>query len=389
MKDQPNASRVEDIARVVRAGLPLLRNGAALNHAGIAPQPAARAVSDFEESRASGLPGEALEVVAGCKKEARQIYARMLGVTPQEIAITRHTAEGVNFIAQGFPWRPGDRILTVSVEYPSNVYPWWNLRDRGVETLTVPEREGRVDLDELVGAIDERVRMVAISHVEFASGFAFDLDRLAAACQERAVFLFVDIAQSIGLLPVDLRNVDAAAWPTWKWLLGPIGMGGFYLASRHLETIRPAFVGTDGMVPTSDYLDYRFEFRPDAGRFEYSTENTLGLIGTAEALRRIGVLFADETRSEVARKVWRLGDQITLRLGELGYRLFSSTRPGERSGIFSFVAPGNPHLVAKSLRQHGVEVAVRAGRLRISPHFYNNSEDLERLFRALPAEPGE
>ncbi len=389
MRNPSSAPRIDDIIRDVRARLPLLRNGAALNHAGIAPQPSSPAIAGFEEARASLLPGEALGIVAGCREEARRMYARMLGVTPQEIAITRHTAEGVNFIAQGFPWKSGDRILTVSVEYPSNVYPWWNLRDRGVEILAVPEREGRVDFGELLDAMDEKVRMLAISHVEFASGFAFDLDRVARACRQREVFLFVDIAQSIGLLPVDLRHVDAAAWPTWKWLMGPIGMGGFYLASRHLETIRPSFVGTDGMVPTTDYLDYRFEFRPDARRFEYSTENALGLMGTSEALRRVGSLFVGEIRSEAARRVWTLGDQIALRLSQLGYRLYSSARAGERSGIFSFIAPGDPHFAARSLRQCGVEVAVRAGRLRISPHFYNNSDDLERLFSGLSAGPAQ
>jgi len=379
---------VDAVAADVRKLLPLLEKGVAFNHAGISPQPASQAVQEFEAARSALLPGEALSAVSAFREEARRMYARMLGVTAAEIAITRHTAEGVNFLAQGFPWKAGDRILTVSVEYPSNVYPWWNLRDRGVEIVSIPEREGRVDLDEFIGAIDERIRMVAISHVEFASGFTFDLDRVSAVCRSHGVFLFVDIAQSIGLLPIDLRNVDAAAWPTWKWLMGPIGMGGLYLASRHIETIRPVFVGTDGMIPTSDYLDYRFELRPDAARFEYSTENSLGIIGTAEALRRIGPLFSPAFGDEVARRVWSLGDELAARLEDRGFRLYSSRECGERSGIFSFVAPSDPAHVAARLRREGVEVAVRAGRLRISPHFYNTTADLGRVFSALP-EAGE
>ena len=379
----PGEALAEAAARDLRERLPLLKSGVTLNHAGISPQPESRAIADFEELRARLLPGDGLARISGVRDEIRRIYAGLLHVSPAEIAITRHTAEGVNFVAQGFPWRQGDRILTVSVEYPSNVYPWWNLRDRGVEVVPVPEREGRVDLDEFLGAIDERVRMVAISHVEFASGFCFDLERISAACRARGTFLFVDIAQSIGVLPIDLRLVDAAAWPTWKWLMGPIGMGGLYIAAHHLESIRPVFVGSDGMVPAADYLDYRFEFRPDAGRFEYSTENVLGLIGVAGALRRIAPLFGDDVADVVARRVFDIGEQLISRLEERGFRLYSTRLPGERSGIFSFATPGNPAQIAARLRRSGVEVAVRSGRLRVSPHFYNNAEDIERLLKAL------
>ncbi len=379
----PGDTRVDTAAREIRNRLPLLETGVALNHAGVSPQPESGTIAEFEESRARLLPGEGLARISGLRDEIRSLYSELLHVLPAEIAVTKHTAEGVNLIAQGFPWRQGDRILTVSVEYPSNVYPWWNLRDRGVEVVPVPEREGRVDLDEFVGAIDERVRMVAISHVEFASGFRFDLARLSDACRARGVFLFVDIAQSIGFVPIDLRLVDAAAWPMWKWLMGPIGMGGLYVSASRLESIRPVFVGSDGMVPTPDYLDYRFEFRPDARKFEYSSENVLGMIGTAEALRRIVPLFGDEAADVVARRVWSLGDRIISSLEERGFRLYSSRLPGERSGIFSFVTPSDPAPIAARLRRSGVEVAVRGGRLRISPHFYNNEADVERLLVAL------
>ena len=379
---EPIVSEVEAAAAAIRERLPLLRSGVALNHAGVAPQPETGAISGFEQDRACLMPGAALEKVSGLKAGIRKSYAQMLGVSPAEIAITRHTAEGVNIVAQGYPFKAGDRVLTVNVEYPSNVYPWWNLRDRGVEVVTVPEREGRVDLEELLAAIDDRVRVVAVSHVEFASGFAFDLARLAAECRRRDVFLFVDIAQSIGILPVDLHLADAAAWPTWKWLMGPLGMGGFFLSERRLSTIRPLFVGTDGMIPTRDYLEYRFQLRPDASRFEYSSENTLGLLGTMEALNRFSPLFRPEAGDAVARRIFALGDKLISLMESMGTRLYSSRRNGERSGIFSFISQGDPGIIAAKLKRHGVEAAVRGGRLRLSPHFYNNEEDLKRVENA-------
>lgn len=297
----------------------------------------------------------------------------MLSVTPDEIAITRNTAEGVNIVAQGFPWEEGDRILTVSVEYPSNVYPWWNVKDRGVTIDVVPERNGRVDYDELADAIRPETRMMALSHVEFASGFAFDIDRLVSICREREVFLFLDIAQSIGAMPVDLSGVDAAAWPTWKWLMGPLGMGGFYIAKKHIETIKPLFVGSDGMIAREDYLDYNFEFLPGAARFEYSTNNVLGVLGCVESLE----IFSEDPSAIFAR-ILETCDKI---IGALPFKLYSS--PEDRSGILSFETPLPPKEILAKLRAARIEAAVRGGRLRISPHFYNTDDDIARLVAAL------
>lgn len=376
-------NRLEPIIADVRARLPLLAQGVSLNHAGIAPQPRSAAVADFEARRADGLVAEALHSLSGLTARLRAAYARMTKVTPEEIAITRNTAEGVNVVAQGFPWKKGDSILTVDIEYPSNVYPWWNLRERGVAIKTVPERNGRVDLDEFLSAIDSSTRLVAISHVEFASGFRFDLAALAAACREREIFLFVDAAQSLGALPVDLSLVDAAAWPTWKWLMGPIGMGGFYLARRRLDHLRPVFVGADGMRPTRDYLEYDFTPKPDASRFEFSTGNPLGELGTEEALRIMAPIFSGELASAATARILSLADRLIGIFEARGARLHSSLRAGERSGILSFITPGDPRQLAAQLKAGGVEVAVRAGRLRLAPHFYNDERDLERVKNAL------
>lgn len=368
----------------VRARLPLLETGVALNHAGIGPQPIAAAVNRFEASRAHALPADALGVVAGCRARVRELYAQMLSVRPPEIAVTKNTAEGVNFIAQGFPWKSGDRVLTISVEYPSNVYPWWNLKPRGVAVDTVPERDGRVDYAELEKAITPRTRILAVSHVEFASGFAFDIDRLAAIASSHGLFLFLDIAQSIGAIHVDLSKVDAAAWPTWKWLMGPLGMGGFYLASKHLETIAPPFVGSDGMVPSTDYLQYDFRFRPDASRFEYSTENLVGLLGTRAALELLAPLW--DRPAEISALILQNCDAVIARMEALGFQLYSSRNPGERSGILSFTsgdgAP-DPGAAQAKLKHARIEAAVRGGRLRVSPHFYNTDRDFTRLTEAL------
>jgi cysteine desulfurase / selenocysteine lyase len=372
-------------AAALRERLPLLRDRLALNHAGISPQPLADRVARFEAARAERTPSEVLVAVASTRPRVRDLYARLLNVKAAEIAITKHTAEGVNFVAQGFPWKSGDNIVTASVEYPSNVYPWWNLRDRGVEIRSAVERDGRIDLAELTSLIDGRTRMVALSHVEFASGFAFSIPELVEICRPRDIFLFLDIAQSIGAIPVDLSGVDAAAWPNWKWLMGPLGMGGFYLAERRLELIRPVFVGGDGMVPTSDYLEYDFRFRPDASRFEYSTENMLGLLGVQESLEFFSPLL-DPLRDDpdsVTARLFALGDELVALIEPLGFQAYHSRIAGERSGILTFRAPKDPKEALEKLKCARIEAAVRGGRLRLSPHFYNTSEDLAAVRAAL------
>jgi len=136
-------------------------------------------------------------------------------------------------------------------------------------------------------------------------------------------------------------------------------------------------------VPVSDYLEYRFEFRPDASRFEYSTENTLGLFGTAEALSRLEPLLQPAAGDALTRRVFALGDALIRIMESRGFRLYSSRVGGERSGIFSFATPGEPGAYAALLRKQGVEAAVRGGRLRLSPHFYNDTADLQRIAEAL------
>ena len=378
---------IEALIAETRAQLPYLSQSVCLNHAGVSPQPLVPGVAEYERQRADMLPHEMFARQAPVRDKVKRLYARLLGVMPEEIAVTGNTAEGVNIVAQGFPWRRGDRIVLVDVEYPSNVYPWWNVRDQGVEVYTISEREGRVDMEELNAALTDRTRLVAVSHVQFSSGFAVDLRRLADLCRPRGIFLFVDIAQSIGARPVDLSLVDAAAWSAWKWLMGPLGVGGFYLAQRHLDLIKPRFVGVDGMQPTADYLEYRFALRDSAARFEYSTPNLAGLISTLAALERVTALLAPGAvvRDGIPERILANADRLIAALEPRGYRLFSSRAPGERSGILSFVTPEPPAQIVGRLKSRGVEAAARAGRLRLSPHFYNTAEDIDRCVQALAA----
>ena len=158
----------------------------------------------------------------------------------------RNTSDSLSTVANGIAWRPGDNIVTFSREFPSNVYPWLRIRDAfGVEVRMCEEREGRIDISELESLIDHKTRVVAISHVQYASGFRTDLERLGRAARRHDALFVVDAIQALGVVPTDVEAelIDVAAGASHKWLLAPEGVGYLYLSDRARERIQPTLVG--------------------------------------------------------------------------------------------------------------------------------------------------
>jgi selenocysteine lyase/cysteine desulfurase len=176
----------------------------------------------------------------------------------------------MNVVAQGFPWKDGDCVLGLDLEYPANVYPWWNLETKGVRHLRLKPTHSGEDLSALKNGVDNRVRMVAVSAVDWCSGYVLDLPELGEFCRQRGVDLVVDVAQAMGIIPLnpEASGVGAMAASAWKWLMGPIGVGVFYCHPSLMEKLELVFVGTDTVVESRNYLDYRFEPKPDASRFD-------------------------------------------------------------------------------------------------------------------------
>src|SRR5438270_6050404 len=139
-------------------------------------------------------------------EEVGGLAGRLLNAEPLDVAFVKSTSEGIGFVAEGFPWRPGDNVVTAAEEYPANVYPWLNLKDRGVETRLVPSRGPRLALDDITARIDRSTRVVSLSFVEFSSGFRNDLDAVGALCRERGILFCVDVIQGLGVLPLDVKR---------------------------------------------------------------------------------------------------------------------------------------------------------------------------------------
>src|SRR6185436_4107411 len=230
---------------------PVTRECAYMNHAGNGPLPR-RGVERM--AALAGLVSRSgdrrwLERNAEMDR-VRGLAARLLGARhSHEIAFAENTSSALSLIASGLDWQSGDNIVSAAQEFPSNVYPWMQLAERGVELRQVPERDGRIDPDELLAALDERTRMVALSSVQYASGFRSDLARIGAACRERGILFVVDAIQSLGALAHDVERecVDVCAASCHKWLLAPEGIGLLYVSDRVIEKIRPIRSGWRSM----------------------------------------------------------------------------------------------------------------------------------------------
>ncbi|HID77847.1 MAG TPA: aminotransferase class V-fold PLP-dependent enzyme [Planctomycetaceae bacterium] len=368
-----------------RQQMPVARRWAYLDHAAVSPlpEPARQAIVRWAEEAAT-VGDVAWKGWSQQVEQLRLAAARWVGADPEEIALVGSTTEGITLVAEGFPWKEGDNVVTLADEFPSNQYPWLNLADRGVETRRVRTDGGRVDMDRLAEAIDRRTGIVTVSWVGYASGWRNDLDRLAALAHERGALLFVDAIQGLGAFDLDVRRtpIDFFAADGHKWMLGPEGAGLFFVRRRHLDLLRPIGVGWSSVVHARDYDRIELRLKPSASRYEGGSRNMAGLIGLGESVRLLSRLGA----GAIQRRVLEITDLACQRLQRLGAIIHSDRSSRHKSGIVSFEVPGcDPSTVRRRCLDARVVLSCRGGRLRISPHGYNSEEDIDRLIAVVAA----
>lgn len=312
-------------------------------------------------------------------ERVRTLAARLLGAqAAHEVAFVANTSDGLSVVANGLDWREGDNIVGANCEFPSNVYPWMRLASRGVEYRQTPERDGRLDLDELFALVDHRTRVIALSWVQFASGFRVDLARVGEFCRAHNIMFVVDAIQGLGAIPVDVERdgVDVLAASAHKWLLGSEGIGLLYVSDRVLDRLEPVKVGWTSVEDWIKWSRYDLTWREGAGRFECGTLNCMGLYALGASLD----ILLDVGNRAIAEQCFALTEHLVAGLRSHGFTIVSSRRQGEWSGIVAATHPErSPADIVKRLRAADVAVAHRLGRLRISPHFYNTHDEVERV----------
>ena len=367
-----------------REEFPVTESCVYLNHAAIAPLPRRSVermkalVDQVSRTGDRHWPDRNNEV-----ERVRGLAAQLLGARdPREVAFVDNTSTGLSYAAAGFDWRPGDNVVGADFEFPSNVYPWMQLADRGVEYRRVPERDGRIDPDELLSRVDDRTRMLVLSSVQYASGFRSDLPRLGAACRERGILFVVDAIQSLGGLAHDVERekIDILAAASHKWLLGLEGSGLLYVSDRVVDRIRPVRSGWRSMRNLYDWTDLKIDWNEGARRFESGTLNPYSIAALGGALE----IFLEAVPDAIEKRVLALANRTAEGLAAQGFHVISSRRPGETSGI---IAATHPRIAAgelvKRLADRDVIVAERAGRFRVSAHFYNMEAEVDRMLEAV------
>ena len=299
--------------------------------------------------------------------EVRKEAAGLLGTEPRKVAFAKNTSEGLNFAANGIDWRPGDEVVTGAMEFPANRYPWLNLADRGVVTRLVEGENGALPAELLIAAMNERTRVLAVSAVQYVSGYRVDLVALGKACRERDVLFVVDAIQIVGALPFapDSLGIDVVAADSHKWMLGPEGIGIAWFSDRALERLRVAEVGWASVAEPLRYEEQTLTLHPHARRFECGTNQTVSHYGLGAACKLLNEIGMEV----IGMRVITLAERIRARVLERGWRIYGSDAPACASGIVSFDPGGaDPAAIFTALYRHGVQASARGGYIRFSPH---------------------
>lgn len=309
----------------------------------------------------------------------RAAAARLINAKPGEIAIVKNTSEGIAIVATGLSWKRGDRIVAFKEEFPANYFPWLRLLEKGVEItwLSLYDPLDRID------KAAKGARLLAVSYVNYLSGFRVNLDAIGEICRRHRCFFFVDAIQGMGAFPIDVErsHIDALAADGHKWMLGPEGNGVLYVRTERLDEIEPVEFGWTNVAGYADYASRDMALRQDAGRYECGTLNTAGCFGQRAALEfllEIGV-------EHVAPAVAALGSQLYEGVRAKGYDVLVERTPDNGSGIVSFRHPSiaAPLLVSK-LREARIAAAPRQGWIRASPHFYIGPGEISHALEILP-----
>lgn len=318
--------------------------------------------------------------------DLRTAAAQLLETSPENLAFVKNTSEGMGMIANGYPFEKGDQVISYIHEYPANHYPWKLQEQRGVELVLLtnheyPDQNARGlpaswSMAELEERVTSRTRIVAISHVQFTSGFAADLKMLGDFCKNRAIDLVVDAAQSLGCLPVypEQYNISAIASSGWKWLLGPVGTGLFYSSKDFRAKLGDVMVGAEVMLQGTDYLDHAWQPHQSARRFEYSTSPVTLAAALQACIEEMPLRYGLEN---IRAEVFRLQDIMLERMDRNRFTPVQFPRE-HRSGILSVVCRDDPVSVARRMEEKGVICSARGGYLRLAPHFYISDEEMIR-----------
>ena len=369
-----------------RREFPVARDKIFLAHAGVCPLPH-RVAEAVAECARRGTLGDQEAFVLHRLNDARKLGAQLLNCQPEEVALVGPTSLALSFVAAGLSFRKRDNILIYHDDYPSNVYPWMALAERGVEVRLLNTRGlGVIRPQDVIGQVDENTRLVALASCHFVSGYRIDIQAIGKSLRERGIRFCLDAIQTLGAFPTTVEHVDFLAADAHKWLLGPCGAGLLYVRRELQEKLNPPVYGWHNVRCPNFVAQEHIVFRDGAAKYEAGTHNLLGLVGLITALELTLETGVENIAAELLRKrAW-----LVPALQAKGFTVLNAEAKIENaSGIISFHQPGKDlAAMHQKLTDAGVVASLRADRrgqnyIRFSPHFYNTDAELQRTLDLL------
>jgi selenocysteine lyase/cysteine desulfurase len=370
-----------DNVQKIREQFPITDSKVFLNHAAQSPlpKPVADAIHRYTDDFAK-FGTSSIE----CDRWGKPDFAKLIGARPEEIALIENTSVGLNIAASVLHYPPGSKMVTTDLEYPSVVYPWLR-KNLGAKVHYVKCVDGKVSLDDMEKAVDDKTVAVAISHVEYANGFRHNLRVLSEVAHEHGAYLIVDAIQSVGTMPINVKtdDVDFLMAACYKWLLSPSGAAYLYVKEELIEEFEPTYVGWASVKPevfkTTDFWDiWNLKLSKTASRFEVGSPSTISLVGAAEAMK----MLLNCGTENIKRTIIKLTDRLIESVKDMGLELQTPEQRQCRSGIVNFKI-GKPQKVTDRLNKKGIVVSARANGIRVSPHFYNTEEEIDKLIEEI------
>ncbi len=370
-----------DDIRKIREQFPITKHKTFLNHAAESPppKPAVDAVHKYL-TRLTRFGPELTE----WDDKGKPFFGKLICAKPEEIAVVENTSTGLNIAANALHYPHGSKIVTTNLEYVSVTYPY--LREKlGVKIHYVKDVNGKIMLDDMEKAVDDKTVAVAVSHVEYSNGFRHNLKVLSEIAHEHGAMLIVDAIQSTGTMPIDVKrdDVDFLTAGCYKWLLSPLGAGYLYVKRELINKLEPTFVGwasvDQKIFDTVDFWDiWHLKLSNTASRFEIGSPNFPSLVGARESMK----LLLDYGLENVNKRILRLTDHLIESVKNLGLELATPEEKQFRSGIVNFKI-NNALKVEQKLNKKGIIVSARTNGIRVSPHYYNTEEEIDKLMNEI------
>ena len=357
-----------------------------LSHAAVTvlPQPVADAMADYVHASAEDF----IEFPTHLRvlQEARTTAAGLIQASPEEIALLGPTSLGLSLFANGIHWSSGDEVICYQDDYPANVYPWLNLRSRGVTVRFVqPDALGVITTDTLEPMLNQHTRLVALASCHFVSGYRIDVAAIGKMLRERNILFSVDAIQTLGAFPTTVEYVDFLSADAHKWLLGPLASGIVYVRKECFDLCRPTLLGSWNVKAPNFVPRDELEFLDTAQRYEPGALNMAGIVGMKAAIELLQGIGIDQ----ISARLLSLHSYLTEHLERIGFRLLGPRESHTASGIATFSHPtANLPELHQQLTNERVVCSLRQDRadnnyLRFSPHFYNTEAELDRVVELL------